>query len=304
MAPAEATAEACAPIETKSLRKEPSMHPQSTSTPDPATAQPAVAAQPQLPLAGQMVTAMAENFGVCTRPLAIRRIDRFTGLADFIEVPCCARSASKCKPCAVRQRRLRQQQIMEGWHLTSEPVRPVKVTPPEVEKMVLERAELTYQRIVCERTISDAEARTERLREIDKQIDLVDLWLGTHKVRGKLAHPADKKQRKVRSTRRRTDAAELPRLCVEGRTTGPVYHGHGGRTYQPSMLVTVTLPSYGPVHTGARTRRGLLEPCSCGHLHGEQDPVLGTPLDMDGYDYGAAARDVMFFTAVLDRFWQ
>jgi hypothetical protein len=88
MAPAEPTAEAFAPIETKSLRKEPSMQPQSTSTPDPATAQPAAAAQPQLPLARQMVTAMAEKFGVCTRPLAIRRIERFTGFADVIEVPC------------------------------------------------------------------------------------------------------------------------------------------------------------------------------------------------------------------------
>ncbi|WP_425305984.1 replication initiator [Actinocatenispora sera] len=37
-------------------------------------------------------------------------------------MPCGATSAAKCEPCAEANRRLRMQQIREGWHLTEEPV--------------------------------------------------------------------------------------------------------------------------------------------------------------------------------------
>ena len=70
---------------------------------------------------------------MCTKPLAIRRIGRDTGQADIVEVPCGARRAASCKPCAQRNRRLRQQQIPEGWHFGSEPGRPVQVAPAEVK---------------------------------------------------------------------------------------------------------------------------------------------------------------------------
>ncbi|HKD99348.1 MAG TPA: replication initiator, partial [Micromonosporaceae bacterium] len=174
-----------------------------------------------------------------------------------------------------------------------------------VEQMMLQMAELVFQRGLAERTILDPIALADRLRDIDKQIDQVQLWLATHKIRGKLHHPGGpKKPRTVRSTRRRADAGELPRLHVEARTTGTVYIGKDGRRHQPSTLLTLTLPSYGPVHTESRSRGARLQPCGCGHLHREQDPLLGTPLDPTSYDYGAAARDTMFFPKVLDRFWQ
>ena len=49
--------------------------------------------------------------------------------------------------------------------------------------------------------------------------------------------------RRVRSTRRRQDAPELPRVPMEDRTIGRVFTAPDGRTYRPSMFLTLTLPS-------------------------------------------------------------
>jgi len=253
-----------------------------------------------------VLTEMAEKFHVCVRPMAFRRTDTVTGVTDIIEIPCGATSASKCKPCAVRNQLMRQQQIREGWHLTSEPTKPVRATPAEAQEKMLQCAELAFARLALERTIADPIELAERLREVDKQIDEIDLWFAIHKIRGRLTHPGDPaKPRKTRSTRHRADTSGLPRLHVDGRTIGRVYRGKDGRLHQPSTLLTLTLPSYGPVHTEARTRRGgRVQPCGCGQRHDEHDPLLGTPLDPDSYDYGRAARDAMFFPKLLDRFWQ
>ena len=45
-----------------------------------------------------------------------------------------------------------------------------------------------------------------------------------------------------RSTRRRSDVADLPRRSQEDRTIGQVFHVRDGRTYRPSMFITLTLP--------------------------------------------------------------
>src|SRR5262249_21337448 len=78
----------------------------------------------------------------------------------------------------------------------------------------------------------------------------------------------------------------------------------GSKTYQPSTLLTCTLPSFGPVHTGKRMRRGQLSPCECGQLHSERDPQLGTPIDPTTYDYRGHALALIFFPQLLDRFWK
>jgi hypothetical protein len=80
------------------------------------------------PLSRNVLRHLAEHAGVCVHPLAMRRIDRYTGRTEIIDIPCGARLASKCKPCAERNRRLRQTQIREGWHLTEEPT--VRVEQP------------------------------------------------------------------------------------------------------------------------------------------------------------------------------
>ncbi|MYZ39428.1 MULTISPECIES: replication initiator, partial [unclassified Streptomyces] len=63
----------------------------------------------------------------------------------------------------------------------------------------------------------------------------------------------------------------------------------GGKTVptsvaaHPRVFATLTAPGYGPVHNQPDTG-----PCHCGHTHPDDDPILGTPLDPDRYDYTGA----------------
>ncbi|MGH3500955.1 MAG: replication initiator [Nocardioidaceae bacterium] len=59
----------------------------------------------RMPLARDVVKAAAEEHGVCTRPVALRRINVDTGQSEIIDVPCGATLASKCMPCAERARK-------------------------------------------------------------------------------------------------------------------------------------------------------------------------------------------------------
>jgi hypothetical protein len=86
--------------------------------------------------------------------------------------------------------------------------------------------------------------------------------------------------RRVRSTRRRQDAPDLPRLPMENRTIGRVFPTPDGKSYRPSMFLTLTLPSYGRVRSD------------------------GTPVDPRSYDYRRAALDALHFPKLVDRFWQ
>lgn len=87
--------------------------------------------------------------------------------------------------------------------------------------------------------------------------------------------------RVVRSTRRRKDVAELPRVHMDPRTIGRTFEARDGKTYRPSMFVTVTLPSYGATVTGR-----------------------GVPQDPSAYDYRRAALDAMHFSKLMDRLFQ
>ncbi len=53
----------------------------------------------------------------------------------------------------------------------------------------------------------------------------------------------------------------------------------------PRVFLTLTAPSFGPVHTRALTVRGHVIPCRCADRHHPDDPRLGTALDPDTYDY-------------------
>ena len=53
--------------------------------------------------------------------------------------------------------------------------------------------------------------------------------------------------RRVRSTRRRSDAPDLPRVPMERARSAGRSSRRDGRECRPSMFLTLTLPSYGPV---------------------------------------------------------
>jgi hypothetical protein len=72
------------------------------------------AQQAALPLSADVALALAEQHGVCIRPLAMRRIDIATGRIDVVPVPCGSTREDQCGPCADKARRLRMAQCREG----------------------------------------------------------------------------------------------------------------------------------------------------------------------------------------------
>jgi hypothetical protein len=90
----------------------------------------------------------------------------------------------------------------------------------------------------------------------------------------------DERSRRVRSTRRRQDVHDLPRVPMDDRTVGRTFEARDGKTYRPSMFLTLTLGSYGRVN------------------------AEGVPVDPGRYDYRRAALDAIHFAKLVDRFWQ
>jgi hypothetical protein len=113
---------------------------------------------------------------------------------------------------------------------------------------------------------------------LDELTSELDQEITAAGMRGKVL-PA-RPHRRHRTTKRRQDAAPLPRRKVAARTIGKTYTTPDGRTFRPSMFLTLTCPSYGRVRED------------------------GTPADPAAYDYQQAARDTLHFAALFDRFMQ
>jgi hypothetical protein len=223
------------------------------------------------PLARDLVKAVAVEHGVCIRPVAMRRTDLATGESQIVNLPCGHTLASVCPPCAERKRKIRATQCREGWHLEEEPV-IVRADPDEEQRFWMEkRAEVQTQ---AERTEAGGEDASE-LRELLTEINAELTRTG---VVGRI--PTDVPDRPKRSTRRRQDVPDLPRRPVSSRTVGKVYTAPDGKTFRPSLFVTLTLDSYGRVKSD------------------------GTPVDPSSYDYRRAARDALHFSKLVDRFVQ
>jgi len=224
-----------------------------------------------LALTTDVARELAEQHGVCVRPLAMRRIDTTTGRVEVVPVPCGSTREDQCRPCADKARRLRVVQCRQGWHLEDEP-RTHRAEPTEEQKALMAaRADLFAAYAEC-KTNGDEQACeliAESVRELDQA-------LRDAGVRGRLTPLDPLPVPKRRSTRRRQDALNLPRRPVEKRTVGRVF---GGR-YRPSTFLTLTLDSYGRVDAD------------------------GAAVDPVSYDYRRAARDAIAFPALLDRFWQ
>ena len=140
----------------------------------------------------------------------------------------------------------------------------------EQRGLVTDRAEVQADRdALANEGLGTAEL-DERIGELDEQITDA----------GMRGNVLPNQSRRHRSTRRRQDAAPLPRRPVSNRTVGKIYTAPDGKTFRPSLFVTLTCPSYGRV---------------C------ED---GAPADPDTYDYTRAARDALHFAALFDRFIQ
>jgi replication initiator protein RepSA len=59
-------------------------------------------------------------------------------------------------------------------------------------------------------------------------------------------------------------------------------------TEHPRSFLTLTAPSFGPVHSAGTTMAGRCRRCRCGESHHDADTRIGAPLDPDAYDYVGA----------------
>ncbi|MFI6712843.1 replication initiator [Nonomuraea sp. NPDC050478] len=223
-----------------------------------------------MPLAQDVVEEVAKQHGVCIRPVPLKRLDTQTGQWEIVDVPCGSPMEAKCPPCAKRNRHLRMAQCREGWHLDEEPV----ITPDEPndeQRWLVEfRADIQAQR-------DDADKAGADTAELDALIEGLDEEINNAGMRGNvLGRTAPKR---TRSTKRRQDAPDLPKRTMTNTTLGRTFQAPDGKTYRPSLFVTLTLPSYGKVRDGV-------------------------PLDPETYDYQRAARDALHFSKLIDRFVQ
>jgi hypothetical protein len=233
-------------------------------------------ARAKMPRAKDVVHDLAVEVGVCVRPLPLRRINTSTGETEVIDVPCGSTLEAVCPTCAKKARILRAHQCREGWHLQVEPDLTPDPSTSRQRDLVAERAEVSTELDTAE-TFRDDEL-TASLTSLGEEIDADIADAG---VRG-LVDPPRKPARRVRSTRRRQDAPDLPVKPSNGSTLGRIYTDPGtGKTFRPSLFLTVTLPSYGKIRTGE-----------------------GTPTDPGTYDYRSAARDALHFGKLLDRLVQ
>ncbi|MFI5778837.1 replication initiator [Nocardia sp. NPDC051570] len=240
------------------------------------------------PFFDDVVVTTALRYRVCIRPVVLERRDTVTGARELVTVPCGHTQESKCPPCAKKAKALRLAQCREGWHAEREPEIPKARPTFDQTGLMCYRADLVAALATAHRdgdTAEQAELR-EEIAWTDKQLTELGMW-------GKppAADPADDASdpgasgseieasdgARRRSTRRREDAADLPRLPISDRTIGRQYAGR----FRPSMMVTLTLPGYGRV---------------C------RDD--GTPIDPDTYDYEAAAWDAIGFSRLFSRWVQ
>jgi len=224
-----------------------------------------------MPLAREVVRDLAVEHGACIRPIQLRRRNLDTDEVDTVLVPCGNTLASVCPACAERAKTLRAAQCREGWHLEDEPDLTSDPATEDQKWWITQRAEAQQARDLIAAAANDT-------TDLDQLITALDDRITNSGVRGKAA-PA-KPARRHRSTRRRQDAPDLPRSKVSPRTVGKTYAAPDGKTFRPSLFVTLTCPSYGRV--------------------GED----GAPVDPQSYDYDQAARDALAFAALFDRFIQ
>ena len=222
------------------------------------------------PLARHVVKDLAAEHGACLRPVQLRRTEIDTGHVEQVLIPCGHTLASVCPSCAERARILRAAQCREGWHLDEEPVIDPDPATEDQRDLIADRAEAQEGRDLLASAGLDTGELDERIGELDEEIAVSGMRGGVLPAR----------PRRHRSTRRRQDTAPLPRRPVSARTVGKTYTAPDGKTFRPSLFVTLTCPSYGRV--------------------GED----GAPADPDTYDYTRAARDALHFAALFDRFIQ
>jgi hypothetical protein len=199
------------------------------------------------PLAREALRQITQDRGGCIRPVQLRRTNLDTGEVTQVLISCRSTLETMCPACAKRAKGLRAEQCRDGWHLEDEPREASPVPDDEQEFLLTVRARA--------QVLHDQAATGEDAADLDALIAELDDELARTGIRGSLTRNTDSggkdsqtgKARRARSTRRRQDAPDLPRRLVAARTIGKVYTAPNGTRYRPSMFLTLTCDSYGPV---------------------------------------------------------
>ena len=228
------------------------------------------------PRARDVLRETAVEFGVCVRPLPMRRINPTTGEIDIVDLPCGSTRAAVCPSCAAKARKLRAQQCREGWHLPEDPDLTPRPATKSQRDLVTERAHIT-----------DAVAgRRGPGRRPDRA--------GVPGVRAKPSTTS--------SPPPASGAGSTPTPSPPG-AVDPSPAGHPGpapptrRRRRPSAGRS---PTSGP---GRRSGRPCSSPSPC-PSYGPVRRDDSMPVDPTTYDYVRAARDALHFGKLLDRWCQ
>ncbi|WP_063054727.1 replication initiator [Nocardia salmonicida] len=235
-----------------------------------------------MPSFDAVAIAAAEQHGVCIRPMVLERTDTVTGARELVPVPCGHTLEAVCGPCARQAKRVRTEQCRAGWHLGSEPETSRATASFDQTSLATYRADLMA-------TLDEGVAHeSDELRDEIAWADAQLIALGTtgHPPAvqesagggGQSDQSGSPKEARGRSTRRREDSPELPRLPVDSRTIGGA---NADGTARASMFVTITMDSYGKVF--------------------RED---STPLDPGTYDYRRAAWDSIWCARLFSRWIQ
>ncbi|MET7769108.1 replication initiator [Nocardia sp. NPDC005366] len=227
---------------------------------------------------------LADDHKVCRRPVPMRAEDPRTLSVSYIGAPCKSTIASTCPSCAANNRYLRMAQCRDGWHIDHEPIDAPQAPTDQQKALLAARCDLfdQYQTAADDGDFDLMAGIREIVADLDREVREIGF-------RGRLpALDAKSKDRRKRSTRRRQDAPDLPRLKVEKNTIRSAYPGG----HRPGMFITLTMPSYGRINRdGATDAEGKV--CSD-----------GSPTHPDSYDYTQAARDIVHFSSLFDRWMQ
>ncbi|MFC9876720.1 replication initiator [Nocardia salmonicida] len=221
---------------------------------------------------------MAEKEGVCARVVPMRAFDPITSRSSYVGAPCKATVATTCPACAKANKYLRVTQLREGWCADHEPVVADPVITEAQQDVLATRATLFTEYHEARRT--DEHELAESIKALVADLDTELRELG---VRGRLPALDAKPRRKTKSTRRRADLPDLPRLKVDKTLTiGQVY---ANGKHRPSTFFTLTLDSFGRINqvwdpTAGKDGKGAMV-------------SDGSPRDPESYDYARQARDTI-----------
>ncbi|MGW5920105.1 replication initiator [Nocardia fluminea] len=224
----------------------------------------------------------ADKEGVCARVVPMRAFDPNTSRTSYIGAPCKATVATTCPACAKANKYLRITQLREGWCAEHEPADSEPVVTEAQQAVFGARATLFNQYKNARADGDDRLAESIKALVADLDTELRDLG-----VRGRLPALDEKPRRKTKSTRRRDDLPDLPRLKVDKKLT--IGKAYAGGKIRPSAFFTLTLDSFGAIN----------------RVHDPQTNDMvsdGSPRDPESYDYARQARDTIHMARLFSKF--